>query len=403
MDSFCSDRMESKSTSKPPRTGTARLSTARPKIAGSPRPGSAKSASVSGPASAKSRTHSKQPPRPVSSQRPSGLEPAPAWLAVSRGVSLFIGAFALLTVFGELQTGGFDANFGWIDLRPCPAPVARGGLALGGIVLVLFGLFPNMPESIRSVGLLSTMVVLAIAVANAVQFGRLRREGILNCENDLSYSIHLIVALTVCVFGLGARPRRSVQPFQNLLLMTTAFVVCAATLPLTLFACSERTTVNYDSQLVAVVGPSSVSPNEQMQQAVSLLKQPTDQIVVAGLVRDGGEALKQKLTSMGHTSAVTTETATLESSVRYAADHARRNGLTRIAVVSDFHQLPRAKNLFRRHGFDVVAVPVGSFKTMPMAEHRMIVEAIAFYRSYTDLLMVGPAKTADAGRDTDKL
>lgn len=316
---------------------------------------------------------------------------------------MFIGAFALLTVFGELQSGGFDSNFGWIDLRPCPPAVARGGMALCGIVLVLFALFPNLPDGIRSIGLLATMAVLAIAVANAIQFGRLRREGILICENDLSYSIHLIVALMVCVFGLGARPRLSTSPFQNMIMMGAAFVVCAATLPLTLFACSQRTTPNYDSQLVVVVGPAAVSPNEQMQQAVKLLKQPTDQIVVAGLIRSGAGELQQKLASMGHMSTIDMASTTLESSVRFAADHARRNGLTKIAVVSDFHQLPRARNLFRRHGFDVVTVPVGSFKTLPMVEHRMIAEAIAYYRSYTDLLMVGPAKTAAVGRDSSKL
>jgi uncharacterized SAM-binding protein YcdF (DUF218 family) len=369
--------MESKSTPQPAsHPGTSRMRGARPVATHSFRP---------------KATPTGQPPRPKSARPKSARqtthpESAPAWLSVSRGVALFVGAFTLITVFGELRSGGFDANFGWIDLRPCPVNVARGAMALSGIVLLLFFLFPNMPDGIRSFGLLATIAMLAVTIANAIQFARMRRDGLLTCENDLSHSIHLIVALTLCVFGLGSRPGPSAKPIQNLLLMTMAFAVCAITLPLTLFACSQRTGANYDAELIAVVGPTAFSSNDQLIDVLKRIHEPDDQLVVTGLGTDGSE-LRSMFAAKILTATVDTAGNTLESSVRFTANHAKENGLTRIAVVSDFHQLPRVRKLFRRRGFDVVPVPVGTFQSLPMVKRRAIAEIVAYYGSYADLLM----------------
>ena len=66
----------------------------------------------------------------------------PGWLAVSRGVAIFVGFFCLLNLAGELFHPGFDANIWWIDLRPIPMQAVRAILALAGLLLLIFGAHP---------------------------------------------------------------------------------------------------------------------------------------------------------------------------------------------------------------------------------------------------------------------
>src|SRR5207237_1333422 len=46
--------------------------------------------------------------------------PPGVWSFIPRGLALFLGAFSILNVLGNLRSTGFDANLWWIDLRALP-------------------------------------------------------------------------------------------------------------------------------------------------------------------------------------------------------------------------------------------------------------------------------------------
>ncbi|MHC4300662.1 MAG: hypothetical protein ACYS7Y_25590 [Planctomycetota bacterium] len=58
--------------------------------------------------------------------------------AVARGLALFLGAFSLLNVLGDLLSPGFDANHWWIDLRPVRSPAADIFLAASAFFLLAY-------------------------------------------------------------------------------------------------------------------------------------------------------------------------------------------------------------------------------------------------------------------------
>jgi len=59
---------------------------------------------------------------------------------LARGVALFLGAFTLLNLAGDLRVRGFDLNLWWIDLRFLPGDVADSFLFLCGLLLAWFAL-----------------------------------------------------------------------------------------------------------------------------------------------------------------------------------------------------------------------------------------------------------------------
>src|SRR5215469_11763924 len=100
------------------------------------------------------------------------------WRFFPRGLAIFLGAFSLLNLLGDLRTPGFDANLWWIDLRVLPATVARIVLLCGAVCLLAFGIRP--PRSIWSRAVMSYFVGLLFIVAlwNSFEFFSLLFRGI---------------------------------------------------------------------------------------------------------------------------------------------------------------------------------------------------------------------------------
>jgi hypothetical protein len=113
--------------------------------------------------------------RPIRAERPAVRDapeelPAPAWLAVARGVALFLGAFTLLNLLGEIRGASHDANLWWIDLRPCPTEAARGFLGMTGALLMLFAVHPQLPRFFRGLTILCVLTFFGTALWNAYQY-----------------------------------------------------------------------------------------------------------------------------------------------------------------------------------------------------------------------------------------
>ncbi|MFK7821120.1 MAG: hypothetical protein AB8G99_20560 [Planctomycetaceae bacterium] len=128
------------------------------------------------------------------------LVDGPIWLGISRGIAGFFAAVCLLDSFRALITNQSTADFGWIDLSPCPPEAARGLLAFVGISLMLFCLTHRLPNLIRPAAILGVMTLVAIAVANAISIHRAIGQGTL--RDGVPMPAHVVTLLMPVVFGV---------------------------------------------------------------------------------------------------------------------------------------------------------------------------------------------------------
>ena len=128
------------------------------------------------------------------------LVDGPIWLGISRGIAGFFGAVCLLDSFRALVTNQPVADFGWIDLSPCPPEAARGLLAFVGISLMLFFLTHRLPKLIQPAAILGVMTLVAIAVANAISIHHSIGQGTL--RDGVPMPAHVVTLLMPVVFGV---------------------------------------------------------------------------------------------------------------------------------------------------------------------------------------------------------
>src|SRR5688500_15447443 len=161
-------------------------------------------------------------------RRPSG--------PVGRGVALFVGAFSLLNVVGELVSPGFDANVWWIDLRPMPHAVTRPLLAIAGVLLAWHGLSTTSPRWRRwaTGGVLVPLLVGTLY--NAVNFYRLFGEGRFQSSFPLPSSLLVAGGLGWILIGLLRRKRR-VRPRRARAMSIAVAGLCALLMPLAQIVC----------------------------------------------------------------------------------------------------------------------------------------------------------------------
>ena len=87
-----------------------------------------------------------------------------------RGMALFVGAFTLLNLLGELRYPGFDANLWWIDLRALDARLANGFLTLSAVLLLGYAFWPTMRPWRRSITFFCVLLLYVACIFNVVTF-----------------------------------------------------------------------------------------------------------------------------------------------------------------------------------------------------------------------------------------
>lgn len=128
------------------------------------------------------------------------LVDGPLWLGISRGIAMFFGILCVLEAFRALMIQQVGADFGWIDFSPCPPGVARGVLAFAGVSLFLFGLTHRLPGLIRPAAVMGVMILVAVAVANAVSIHRSIQKG--DLPDGIPMPAHVVTLLVPVVFGI---------------------------------------------------------------------------------------------------------------------------------------------------------------------------------------------------------
>lgn len=310
---------------------------------------------------------------PSSSSSPP--DDAPQWLAVCRGVSLFLGAFCLLNVGGELLRPGFDANMFWIDLSPLPAELARGFLALAGLLMLQFAIVPSSNRLVQFVLRATVLVLLGTALWNTWVFFELLNRGLIRSEFPVPFSLQVVAALLAILAGV-VHPGAT-QPLARGGIPTiyVTFAVCSVAFPIAQMYCFGKTDYRQPADWIVVFGcrvyhDGSPSPalEQRVLTAVELYQQGlAPAIVMSGGPGDGAtdepSAMRRLAVEQGvPEAAIFVDGAGLNTSATLRNLHARLENSEerRVLAVSDFFHLPRIKLSSRRQGLKVRTVPAGT-------------------------------------------
>jgi uncharacterized SAM-binding protein YcdF (DUF218 family) len=296
---------------------------------------------------------------------------------MARGIALFLGAFTLLNLLGDLRFAGASGNVWWIDFAPLPLPAARVLLALIAAELLWFAL----ARPPRVVTLAAVTAVFVAAVANAVIYYALLARGAIHSSVPIPLSIAIAASMLFIAFRLDhAESTRSIA---------VAFVASAIVFPIAQIATFGMTDYRRPADVIVVFGAKAYAdgtPSDALADRVRTACALYRAGLAPRLLFSGGPgepaAMQHLAASLGVPEAVVlrdSEGVNTESTARNTV--ALLHAPTRVLAVSHFYHLPRIKMTYQRYGSEVYTVPCNDTvpASMPFNVAR---EVAAFWRYY---------------------
>lgn len=290
--------------------------------------------------------------------------------SLARGLSLFLGTFALLNLVADVIHPNYAANLWWINLSLLPPLVQQLILLVAAVAMLDFALASRRAHSwTRVVVPIAVLPLLAASVVNAIDFYVLLFTGKLTSAFPLPFSLFVTAALLLIV-----RASRRGDASSGLWVAVT-FACAAVAFPLLQILCFGLTDYRRHADVAIVLGARAYAdgtPSRPLMQRTVTAAELFRQGLVPSLVLSGGpgdglidepEAMARVLEQAGvprsalmkDPAGVNTE-ATVTNTLR-AMFRATRAVSPRVLVVSHFYHLPRIKLTYRRYGFDVQTVP----------------------------------------------
>lgn len=289
----------------------------------------------------------------------------PAWHAISRGVSLFLGVWCLLEVWGDVRFPSAETNWIWIDLRPLPPTAARGGLSLLGILLIYFGIGKLLTPAIRGLGLGLAGALLGVALLNTVQWYGAVADGSIRSLVRVPLVLQTAAFLSVILAGLAAKPSEEAAPptRKQWILTIVVFDLCVVLFPVTQIFCAGTIDDRGAADVLLIDGsiPPATEGDDPIREAVVELAGEYPEAAI-GLIGPAQSTevwqtvLEDKLTGRTILASVPPEApADRKSHLRQlTAEHGWRNAI----VCGEPVTLPRMRLDALRAGLFVTQVPL---------------------------------------------
>jgi len=297
--------------------------------------------------------------------------------AIARGIALFLGAFCLLNLAGDLRFANANANLWWIELPPLPA------LALG-IAMLAWGFAPRASRGRRAITTALLAMGAIAALVSTVRYYAILGRGV-STMIPLPLSLLVAAALVMIIVAQRSEPQR--RP----LVVIASFVAASIAFPVAQIALFGVTDYRRPADTIVVFGARtyadgsmSSSLTDRVRTGCALYRAGlAPRIIFSGGKGDGAihetEAMQRFALRHGvPPSAITLDARGIntESTVRNTA---RGNG--RILAVSHFYHLPRIKMTYQRYGAEVYTVPAEPSSLRPIA-YNVARESVAFWAYY---------------------
>lgn len=314
-----------------------------------------------------------------------------------RGFALFLAAFSLLNLIGELFHPGFDASGWWLDTRRVPGFVSHTLMLVFAAVMFEFA---RKPDSSRFLNVLQKVVVagvLLVALRDACVFHSLVTQGTITTQFALPFSL-IIAALLLTILGalhIRVRGRRTSNRGKAMIFATT--VGCTVGFPLLQIHCFGWTDYRRPANAAVVFGCKvyasgnlSAALSDRVRSACELYHQG----LVGHLVMSGGpgqgdihetDAMRDFALSLGIPAGrILTDQSGLstDETVANTVPLFRKHGFERVLAVSHFFHLPRIKLAYQRAGVDVFTVPAEQKFRLPNEGFMLIRETVALWAYY---------------------
>ena len=301
------------------------------------------------------------------------MYPSAVLHATARGLALFLGAFSLLNLAGDLRFAHANANLWWIDFSPLPVVLRFVLLAAVGVALLLF----------RWTALI--VVALLFSLVSTIRYYIVLARGDITTSFPIPLSL-FVAALLVFILIAHRRP-----PERRPLLVAATFAAACVLFPTAQIVFFGVTDYRRPADVIVVFGARtyadgtlSASLDDRMRTGCELYRAGlAPRMIVSGGPGDGAihetEAMRRDAVRCGvPASAITLDPHGIntESTVRNTA----RSG-PRILAVSHFYHLPRIKMTYQRYGVDAWTVPARASSVTPVM-YNVGRESVAFWAYY---------------------
>ncbi|WP_166819779.1 YdcF family protein [Thalassoroseus pseudoceratinae] len=295
------------------------------------------------------------------------IAPAPAWLAVSRGVALFLGTMAWLNLLGDFRQVGPHATFWWMDGVIVARPIARAGLSLAAMLLIGFAVAPRFPLPMRLLTICGLLIVFAFALERTFQHYRITASPLQPNRVLFPLSLQMAAYAATVLAGLLAGRRVVGRPWRDGGIAAFAVCVCFAGFPLAQMHCVGACPSDNSADVIVVLGFQDdwhALPSHELDRRLNMANemvghQPGLQVVLCRSQQSSPKPDVLTLTRADEESSVRQFVGnSLETSLESAIYYANEQNFRRLAVVTDAYSLPRAKLRLQQAGFTVLPVPL---------------------------------------------
>ena len=334
----------------------------------------------------------------------SHMKSAELWSNTARGFCLFLGAFCLTNLAGDIQSPGFDANLWWVDLYGLPYVPTISILLTFSALLLSHGLVPAQSGWRLRATQTVVWVLLLTTIANSVQYYALLYRGTISTSAPVPVSLFVAAGL-VSVLRMTSRPHtgsRSTTSLPRSLALASCIGLLFPIMQMVLFG---NTDYSRPADIAVVPGArayadGSPSPalSDRVRTACELYRNGTvSKLLFSGGEGDGlvheTESMRRMARSLGVREGdilIDPEGLNTQMTVENSRAVFHTLKTTRVIVVSHFYHLPRLKMAYHRAGTEVWTVPARNprFVGHPFNIGR---EVAAFWAYYLRPLRSGSA------------
>ncbi len=308
--------------------------------------------------------------------------------ALTRGVSLFLAAFTVLNLLGDLRFARANANLWWIDFWPVPLDLAWLFFGTLALVLSIHAIAPARAVPFRRAAQCLIGFAVVAALVNAVRFYHALSEHAIRTSWPVPLSLFVCIALVAVALDYANATAR---------LRSVAIVAVASAVlfPIAQIGFFGATDYRRQADLIVVFGARANADGTPSDALADRVATACD-LYRAGLARrllfSGGpgagaftEPRVMRSFAEQHgvpASAIIEDAAGLntEATVRNTRT-VLGNAPACILVVSHFYHLPRIKMTYQRYGMNVCTVP--SRDSVPFSmPYNTAREDVAFWAYY---------------------
>ena len=320
---------------------------------------------------------------------------APGWYAIARGAALFIGMFALLGVFAEMQSPAARVNLWWINFQGLQDAYARAFLGLLATLLVMFAVSPRMSLSRRLLTVLCILAFCAATAWNARDFYKQLGDGRIRVQAAIPFDLHVTALMAVVFAGVLATGWEATRPSRDLAIGGVAFCVCAAAFPIAQMLCFVESADTAPADAVVVLGCLTGLERHEDDRLAERVRTGCEcyrqkragKVILCGCPGDTSahEAMQRIVTEMGvpaEAVVLNTEGTDTTSAVASTAKLMESLGCASAIVVSQKFQLARLDLAYRRQGRNVRMLAAHSDKPVKPDATAYAAEAVALWSHY---------------------